>query len=401
VSLWHFFTTTNAQTVQSIVDDFEKANPAVKVIVHAGQDDQKIRKAITAGNSVDVALSGSSDIVGSFCSSGTFRDLGPYLKRDKVDLGQLDPTVLSYTIYKGVRCTLPILTDTYGLYYNKDRFAAAGYTAPPKTMAEFEAMAKKMTTFNADGSIKTLGFNPLMGWYQNAAAHFAALTGAKWLKADGTSNVGSDPAWAEIFKWQKDFVDSIGYNKLITFTAGLGQQSSPDNAFFVGKVAMTMDGEYRIVHINELAPKTNYGTAPFPTLADHTNLYGGSYTTGNIGGVAKSSQQPELAWALLKYLALDTGALVKLANGTQNVPTTKASLNSPDLKVSKPLRTFIDIAESGKTVTTPPNALGPAYQQFVNEYWEKYQAGNGGDLKSGLKGVDKSIDDALALATGP
>ena len=57
--------------------------------------------------------------------------------------------------------------------------------------------------------------------------------------------------------------------------------------------------------------------------------------------------------------------------------------------------------ESGKTVTTPPNALGPAYQQFVNEYWEKYQAGNGGDLKSGLKGVDKSIDDALALATGP
>ena len=32
----------------------------------------------------------------------------------------------------------------------------------------------KLTTFNADGSIKTLGFNPLMDWYENQASQYSA-----------------------------------------------------------------------------------------------------------------------------------------------------------------------------------------------------------------------------------
>ncbi|MES1212152.1 MAG: extracellular solute-binding protein, partial [Leifsonia sp.] len=149
VSLWHFFTDREAKVIQSVVDDFEKANPGVKVTVHSGQDDDKLQKAISAGTNVDVGISYSTDIVGSFCSSGAFRDLGPYISRDKVDLSQFSDTVRSYTEYKKTRCAMPVLADVYGLYYNKKELADAGFTAPPKTLDELDTMALKLTTYNA------------------------------------------------------------------------------------------------------------------------------------------------------------------------------------------------------------------------------------------------------------
>ncbi len=85
---------------------------------------------------------------------------------------------------------------------------------------------------------------------------------------------------------------------------------------------------------------------PIPTLADHSDTYGGGYVTGNIGGIAKGSERPELAWALLKYLTTDTDAVVKLSNGLQNAPTIKSALESPDLEVSPQFQTFLDIMEN-------------------------------------------------------
>lgn len=400
VSFWHFFSDREADVIQSVVDDFEKKNPKVKVDVHSGQDDEKLQKAIATGSKVDVGLSYSTDIVGNFCSNGAFRSLNKVIERDGVDMSQFSDTVKSYTEFKGTRCAMPMLADVYGLYYNTDLLQAAGYTAPPKTLSELEAMADKLTTFNADGSIKTLGFNPTMGWYENSAAHYGPAAGAEWLKDDGTSAISSSPGWSELIQWQKAYVDKIGWDKLNAFTSGLGQEFSADNAFQTGQVAMNFDGEYRTAFIADQAKGLNYGTAPFPTADDHTDLYGGGYITGNIIGISKGSKQPELAWALLKYLTTDTDAVVKLANGLKNVPTTKDALTSPKLEVSEQFKTFLDISSDKNVQTTPASPLGAGYQNSFQDFWNKYQS-QGGDLQAGLKDVDKQIDDALALTTGP
>ncbi|WP_313546029.1 ABC transporter substrate-binding protein [Leifsonia aquatica] len=400
VSFWHFFSDREADVIQSVVDDFEKKNPKVKVEVHSGQDDEKLQKAIATGSKVDVGLSYSTDIVGNFCSNGAFRSLNKVIERDGVDMSQFSDTVKSYTEFKGTRCAMPMLADVYGLYYNTDLLRAAGYTAPPKTLSELEAMADKLTTFNADGSIKTLGFNPTMGWYENSAAHYGPAAGAEWLKDDGTSAISSSPGWSELIQWQKAYVDKIGWDKLNAFTSGLGQEFSADNAFQTGQVAMNFDGEYRTAFIADQAKGLNYGTAPFPTADDHTDLYGGGYITGNIIGISKGSKQPELAWALLKYLTTDTDAVVKLANGLKNVPTTKDALTSPKLEVSEQFKTFLDISSDKNVQTTPASPLGAGYQNSFQDFWNKYQS-QGGDLQAGLKDVDKQIDDALALTTGP
>jgi len=69
----------------------------------------------------------------------------PVPEEDKIDLSQFPKTSLYYTQYKGKRCALPLLADSYGLYYNKAMFAKAGIKRPPRTMTELTADAKKLT----------------------------------------------------------------------------------------------------------------------------------------------------------------------------------------------------------------------------------------------------------------
>lgn len=398
VSLWHFFTGREAGVVKSAVDGFEKANPGVTVDIHAGQDDEKLQKAISSGQNIDVGLSYSTAIVGSFCSSGAFRDLSPYIKRDKVDLSDIPKAVQGYTAYKGKRCTLPALADVSALMYNKAAFAKAGITTPPKTLDELKTDGLKLTTYNADGSIKQLGFNPLIDFYENSPEHFAPMINGTWLDKQDNSEIGTSAAWKKLITWQKGYVDAIGYDKLKAFTSGLGQEFAADNAFQTGQVAMQIDGEYRTAFIKDQKPDLDYGTAPTPVLEGVGN-YGSTYIAGNVAGVAKGSKNPELAWALLKYLSTNTDAQVTLGNGLKNIPTITSALQSPDLEVDANYKTFVDVAGDPKTITSPATADGAAYIGTFTKFWQAYQQ-NGGDLDAKLKKLDSDIDNANQLA-GP
>jgi multiple sugar transport system substrate-binding protein len=401
VTFWHFFTDREAAAIQAAVDRFTKANPGVKVEVKSGQDDEKTIQAIAAGQPIDVVLSYSTDQIGKFCSTGAWQDLAPYITRDHVDLNQIPTVVRDYTQFQGKRCSMPMLSDTYGLYYNKKLLAAAGYSAPPKTMTELTAMAEKLTTLDGKGAIQVAGFVPTFGFYENAAAHFAPSFGATWFNADGKSNIGTDPGWASMMTWQKKLVDWYGYDKLTRFTAGLGQEFSADNAFEKGKVAMVIDGEYRNAFIKAEAPSLDYGTAPFPTDDAKTNLYGAGYVTGNVIGIGRGAQNPEAAWALIKYLSTDTDSVVAVANGIKNVPTTTPALESPKLDKDANYQTFLDIFANPNSSTTPTTASGKAYQDTLGTFTEKWQSGKVPDLAAGLTTVDQQINDQLALGSAP
>ncbi len=401
ITFWHFFSDREAEAVQHAVDSFQAANPGVKVEVKKAQDDEKTIQAIAAGQPIDVVLSYSTDQIGKFCSTGAWQDLTPYVERDNVDLNQIPAVVRDYTQFEGKRCSMPLLADTYGLYYNKKMLAAAGYTEAPKTMSAFDDMAKKLSVKAADGAIQTAGFVPTFGFYENVAAHFAPSFGAQWFNADGKSAVGTDPAWASMMTWQKGLVDYFGYDKLTRFTAGLGQEFSADNAFEKGRIAMMIDGEYRNAFIKNEAPNLDYGTAPFPVDDTKSDQYGAGYITGNVIGIGRGSQNPEAAWALVKYLSTDTDTLVALANAIKNVPTTIPALQSPKLEKDANYQTFLDIFANAKSSTTPTTASGKAYQDTFGSFAEQWQAGKVPDLAAGLTQTATQIDDQLALGAAP
>ena len=397
VEFWHFFTDREAQAIEDVVATFEKKYPDIDVKITAGQDDAKMLQAISSGKGPDVGLSYSTDIVGKFCASNAWRDLGPYIKRDGVDLGQLPETVRSYTSYHDKRCAMPFLADVYGLYYNKTLLRQAGFDGPPKTMSELATMAKKLTKRAPNGTIQVAGFIPLLNFYEHTPQHVAPAWNAQWLTADEKSAIGGDPNWPAMLSWHKNLVDWYGYDNLQKFTAGLGDEWSADNAFQRGKLAIAIDGEYRIAFLRDQAPDLDFGTAPLPVPDDAADRYGAGFVTGNIAGISANSDNPEASWALVRYLTTDTGAQVTLANAIKNVPTTKDALASDELEVDEEFKTFVDMFGDEHTATTPPNSAGPKYVELAQEYVNSYLAGTATDLSGGLEDLDGRIDQALDL----
>ena len=175
--------------------------------------------------------------------------------------------------------------------------------------------------------------------------------------------------------WQKDLVDWYGYENLAKFNAGKGEEFSADNEFQKGQVAMIIDGEWRVAFLQDQAPDVDFGTAPFPVPDDQADRYGAGYVTGNIMGVSKSVEEPGGGLGADQVPHPDTGAIVKLANGIKNVPTTQAALRRPDLQVDDAFKTFLDMFDNPASQTSPSTADGAVYQNQFDDFFQQWEPG--------------------------
>ncbi|SEU21321.1 ABC transporter substrate-binding protein [Nonomuraea wenchangensis] len=398
IELWHGFSTdAEVKAFEEAIATFNQKYPQITVKATKGVQDDQITQAIRGGNAPDVAASFTTDNVAQWCRSGAFQDLTPVIAQDGIDLSVLPAAARSYTAFEGRQCTLPLLADAYGLYYNK---ALMKGHEPPRTLTELAELAKKLTVRDADGTIKVAGFIPSVQYYENSPSHLGPMVGAKWYNADGTSAIGSDPAWRELLTWQKELVDWYGHDKLEKFRKSLGDEWSAEHPFHKGKVAMVLDGEWRNAMIALDAKGLDYGTAPLPVADDRPELYGSGFTAGTVIGVPKGAKHPQQAWELVKYLTTDTGSLVTLSNALRNVPTTKAAMDSPDLVKDANFQTFLDIFAHPRTATLPASVNSVFNQEAFAAFVAKWERGSVKDLEAGLKDVDRQINDKLKLSGG-
>jgi multiple sugar transport system substrate-binding protein len=386
---------------QRLIEEYNRNHPSVHVNAVSDINDDKIIAAIRSGNVPDVVSSFASSNVGSYCSSGGWIDLTPYLKQSHINTSIFPAASRYYTQYNGVRCALPLLADDFGLYYNKTLFRQAGITHPPRTFSELTADAKKLTKKSSNGSLQVVGYDPASAFYDDVPpkyTFYAPLFNAHYVDAQGHSILSKDPAWTKYFTWQKNLIDWYGYDKLQRFQAGLGQEFSASNGFETGKLAMNVDGEWRVAFIHNEHPGLKYGTAPMPVDDAHPGLYGAGYINGTIIGIPKGSPHVKEAWDLVRYLTTNSHFLAQFSNGIRNVPSTTASLGSPEIKPDAHFATFLKIFRNPRSATTPITAVGAGYQDLIQSFAVKWQAGHISDLAAGLKNLDKQIDAQLAQA---
>ncbi|HKP18793.1 MAG TPA: extracellular solute-binding protein, partial [Gaiellaceae bacterium] len=387
---------------KKVIAEYDQKHADVDVKVVGGINDDKIFAALRSGNVPDIVSSFMSSNVGIFCPSGGWVDLGPYLKQDHIDVNVFPATSRYYTQYKGIRCALPLLADATGLYYNKTLFKKAGLTSPPKTLSQLATYAKKLTQRGADGSLKVVGFDPNMnfylGGYGNGASGYQPLIGASYFDKDGKSSLASDPAWAKFLRWQKSLVDFFGYDKLVRWQAGAGDEFAPSHPFETGKLAMMLDGEWRVAFIKNEHPELQYATAPMPVADDHPELYGAGAVNGTIIGIPKGGKNRDQAWALVKYLTTNDHALAKFSNGIRNVPSTVSSSKSKELIPDRNFATFLKVFTNPHSQTTPITPIGLDHLTTFTNFIVKWQAGKVKDLAGGLRDVDKQIDAKIKQA---
>ncbi|MFJ8029906.1 ABC transporter substrate-binding protein [Streptomyces sp. NPDC096032] len=402
INFWHAWSAPNeVKAVGSLVAGFERAHPNIHVNVVGNMTDDKINQALRSGGdrAPDVISSFTTNNVGKFCSSGALVDLNPFFEKSGIDAQKTFPKPMNeYTQFDGNRCTVPLLGDAYGLYYNKTAFEKAGIANPPKTWSEFAADAKKLTIARGD-SYRQLGFMPNYHGWESTTEHYFGQFSPTYFGKDGKSALAKDPAFEKGFTLQKKLVDELGgFQKLEKFRATLGDEWGPKHPFHTGQVAMQLDGEWRLGMAEEAKPKFEIGVAPLPVPDDQAAQYGKGYITGTIAGIAANSHKQNAAWELVKYMTTDTDAVVGFANGIHNVPSTLAALKSPKLKYDPRFKTFLDIAANPDSTTTPASINGGVYLVTIQQFGYDYESGKATDLKAGLKKTAAQIDTDIAQA---
>lgn len=408
ITIWGAWTGREYDQWITIFDRFTEQYPWITVEPKGGIGDNKITASINAGNPPDAVLSFGVDNVGKWCESGAWQDLNPYIQNEDpnvgIDMAATFPAgALEYTSFEGIQCSLPFMTDTYGLYYNTDLVEAAGLdpAAPPQTTDELVEWAKAMTEFNADGSIKTLGFlptnNSYCGWCLPPLV-FGHAFGADWLDGEGNAAFASDPAWAEMYEWQKELIDFYGWDNIDRFVASLGDEWGAKHDFYSGKIASFVDGEWRTAFIADAAPELNYMTAPFPVSTGNEAAYGSGIAGGTVIGVPDGSAHPAEAWLLVRWMATDLETMIFMTELVGNVPTTNEAINSPDLDVSEQFRVFMDIFENEGSAYVPTTIIGGELQDYIGNFSSQWQSGSQTDLTGGLQEAAEQTDVALEQA---
>ncbi|MFD3587509.1 ABC transporter substrate-binding protein [Streptomyces sp. NPDC058683] len=402
INFWHAWSApSEVNAVKALIAGFEKAHPNIHVNVVGNMTDDKMNQALRTGGdkAPDVISSFTTNSVGKFCDSGALVDLNPFFKKSDIDPETTFPKAMNeYTQFEGNRCSVPLLGDAYGLYYNKTAFKKAGITSPPKTWSEFEADAKKLTIAQGD-SYKQLGFMPDYHGWETTTEHYLGQFSPTYFDSQGKSNVAKDPAFEKSFTLQKKLVDALGgYKKLETFRATLGDEWGPKHPFQTGQVAMQLDGEWRLGMALDAKPNFDIGVAPMPVPDDQAAQYGKGYITGTIAGIAATSKKQNAAWEFVKYISTDTDAVVDFSNAIHNVPSTLAALKSPKLKYDPRFKTFLDIAANPDSTTAPASVNGGVYLVTIQQLGYDYESGKITDLKAGLKQAAAQIDTDIAQA---
>ncbi len=154
LTVWSFFTGRELKQFTHVVNGVKQAAPWITIHSVGGKQPTDVLRAINSGTAPDVAIEPGPDDSAKYCATGAWIPLNPFIKQDNINLPAVSPAAaLRYTSYKGVQCSLPMLSDAYGLYYNTGMFKAAGITSPPKTFSELVADAKKLTKKNPAASI--------------------------------------------------------------------------------------------------------------------------------------------------------------------------------------------------------------------------------------------------------
>jgi sn-glycerol 3-phosphate transport system substrate-binding protein len=243
-----------------------------------------------------------------------------------------EPFLRTYT-YDNELVAIPISTSAILLYYNADLLRAAGFTAPPQTIAEMARMIPALTqksgnTINRYGLITSADTGQSRYMLVNfLVSQFPeSFVGNNEGGRTGPMTkvtIDSDGTLIKFLNEWKKIVDSGGYNP---------RSANINEEFATGVGALAIMSSSRIGAIQRLVGTSfNFQTAPLPKV-------NASDTSGaSVGGaslVVYSHSDPDrlaAAWSFVEY-ATSAEAQLKWSQATGYIPVHKGTENLPAMQ---------------------------------------------------------------------
>jgi multiple sugar transport system substrate-binding protein len=317
-----------AGALRGIMDDFEAANPDIKVTLVSGPysatHDQIVVGAASGTLSDVVGLDGAW--VNGLAKQGAIASMDPLMDAAGYDRSQIADIVQ----VDGQSVMFPLASFVYPVFVNLDLAEAAGVEGMPTSRTEFAEAAAKMT--NADenvfGWVLPLSLETPNG-IQNDVMSWVWASGASML-ADGQPDVDNEAVVATL-----EYIKSL--NDAGVISPGIFAKKEQDKVeeFVNGRVGMMVGSLAWVNLIRERSPDLNVGISAIPATDGYEGKRGLPYASWGIG-ISEGSENKEAAWKLVEYLMSPevNSRLVTIANAFPgNVNAT------PDLSKSDPLFT--------------------------------------------------------------
>jgi multiple sugar transport system substrate-binding protein len=308
---------TTVAATKSIVEAWNKSHPAIEVSivpVDVNSVHDKLLTGFVGGTAADVVHDEAADIAG-FTQQGYLANLTPLIsKQFKASI----PQALWDTVnYGGNKITgVPILMQTYNVFANMDILKSAGIKAPtaknPWTWTQFRTIAKRLTNANRFGVC--WGLRSPTAAIQTMALNFG---GQYFYLEDGKWNFRHGAAEQAVVKHMHDM---IHVDKSVDAAATGLSGSAVLPAFFGGKCAMTVQGNFQAQGMIEQGPR-DFNWAMFPPLKGSSQ---NQVANPQTLSVSQQSEHKKEAMQFVEYFA-NASNLAKLAAGDWLIPANPAA----------------------------------------------------------------------------
>ena len=227
-----------------------------------------------------------------------------FIDKEKYDISDLEPNVLAYYTVDGKLWSMPFNTSNPILYYNKDMFKAAGLDPekPPRTWAEVEDAAKKLT--KKDGDKTTYGMAlAIYGWFFEqfnavSAAHYVDNDNGR--SAPATKAVFNGPEGVAFLDWWKKLYDE-------GVMGNFGRKTvDTRNAFLAGQTAMIVESTATLRGlIDGSKGKFELGTGFLPRPNEEAFDKSGTIIGGASTWIlnARPPEEQQCAWEFVKFIS--------------------------------------------------------------------------------------------------
>jgi multiple sugar transport system substrate-binding protein len=357
---------------------FEKSHPGITVKWQAVSDANnwiKYDTAIVSGHGPDVILTENYNApIPKWAANGLIQPLDPWFKQLNISQNQWLPWVWKMQNFHGKVWGFVQEYDTVLFAWNKDAFKAAGLdpNKPPRTIAELDADAKKLTKFDAQGKLVQAGIIP---WDDLGSdpRYWAAMFGGSLYDQNTRQYTLNAPANVAALDWMGKYAKMLGgAAKANAFVSQFTGNASP---FYTGQEAMRMIGDWEPIQvIGRYAPKNfHYGIAQAPTAPGVP--YGTDIVIGSDTFVMPAgARHPQEAAELMLYM-MGAGPVLKWCIGESNVPPTTSGIFDPAYLKGVPF--MAGAVQTAQMALKDPTVLRPFPTSSLFDYVVSSNSGNG------------------------
>lgn len=306
------------EAVQALTAEFERRHPGVKVRVQQIPWSAAHEKLLTAfaGDALPDVIQLGNTWIPEFAALDAILPLGDM----DTAVDDVFPGILASSQIDGHLMAMPWYVDTRLLFYRRDLLAQAGIERPPLNWAEWQTALARIVALPGGPRFGLL--LPMNEW--QPLVILALQAGSPLLRDDDRHADFQSPAFRRAFGFYLDLFRQ-GYAPALAEA----QLSHVYQDFAEGRFAFYITGPWNLGEFRQRLParvQALWDTAPMPG----PDGPGVSLAGGSSLAVCRSSRQPEMAGALVKFLTQpeQQGAFYRL---TGDLPARRSAWADPGL----------------------------------------------------------------------